>query len=636
MASLKINSLEYSGEKYSYKSPEFDNGLNILVGDNGTGKSTFCNLIYFALGGKIEAFDSKFKERHKEITSDTDALVKLNISINEKDFVLSRYIGVNEIAVADVEAGTTEVYQIYRVAAAYIFSDWMLEKVGVTPFSLFIGGSDFVFGWTDLLRLVYHDQNSSPKSMFKDADNNGLFKDSTLVKKVIFEVIAGKDHIDYYKQIETVKKTEAQLSAAQARKDLFLAANPDMVDLDKQVLAEIQRQLDIAEDEVEKLEEEKKKAQNQLEVDKGINTVLESLRESLSSKLTEKNWLKERSNELMSEMSSCAALFEQLNDEISQLKKIIHVNAQLSLFSPETCPCCLSTVQRGVNKCICGEDIPEEKYQRFFYSDSEYRTILKTKRKNLETLRDAFDDCKKEYAVVSEKLISVEVEIGKTKTEVEKVVDTQVTANEIAFFNKITDKLLEAHKKINTLTDTHAKVVEYLSTENLVASLKLKLQGQRATLKTKEGQAEEAIFDYSKDFSEIYNEMCTNTIKNCTSGSINEDYAPEFNEGLYLQASSQIGKRFCYFLTLLKLSLTKVDSKLPKFLLIDTPESRGISPEELNALITLIDKHFSDYEDKFQIILTTGINRYPDIFKDKIKSTMLQGDKLLLVNNPNP
>ncbi|XKW98450.1 ATP-binding protein [Tenacibaculum maritimum] len=41
----------YSGEKYSFTSPEFTAGINIIVGDNGSGKSTFSHFITYGLGG---------------------------------------------------------------------------------------------------------------------------------------------------------------------------------------------------------------------------------------------------------------------------------------------------------------------------------------------------------------------------------------------------------------------------------------------------------------------------------------------------------------------------------------------------------------------------------------------------------
>ena len=75
MGNLRVNKIVYSGLKYSYESTYFDNNIVLIEGDNGTGKSTFCNLMYFALGGEVSIFRKDAKETHKEITSDTDNYV---------------------------------------------------------------------------------------------------------------------------------------------------------------------------------------------------------------------------------------------------------------------------------------------------------------------------------------------------------------------------------------------------------------------------------------------------------------------------------------------------------------------------------------------------------------------------------
>lgn len=51
MGSLIVKKIKYSGEKYHYESPELNKGINIILGDNGSGKSTFSYFIEYALGG---------------------------------------------------------------------------------------------------------------------------------------------------------------------------------------------------------------------------------------------------------------------------------------------------------------------------------------------------------------------------------------------------------------------------------------------------------------------------------------------------------------------------------------------------------------------------------------------------------
>lgn len=56
MGYLRVNRVIYTGQKYYFKSEKFDKNIIVIEGDNGTGKSTLCNLIYFALGGEVPSF----------------------------------------------------------------------------------------------------------------------------------------------------------------------------------------------------------------------------------------------------------------------------------------------------------------------------------------------------------------------------------------------------------------------------------------------------------------------------------------------------------------------------------------------------------------------------------------------------
>jgi predicted ATP-binding protein involved in virulence len=85
MGRLAIRRVIYNGEKYSFESPYLNDGLIIMEGINGHGKSTFMNLIYYALGGRVQAFNKKDNEsgkKHKEICEDKNNYIELLIEIS--------------------------------------------------------------------------------------------------------------------------------------------------------------------------------------------------------------------------------------------------------------------------------------------------------------------------------------------------------------------------------------------------------------------------------------------------------------------------------------------------------------------------------------------------------------------------
>lgn len=61
------------------------------------------------------------------------------------------------------------------------------------------------------------------------------------------------------------------------------------------------------------------------------------------------------------------------------------------MFTPNTCPYCLREVEREKEKCICGNDINEDQYEKFFYTNDEYLDILKVKKKAVQSLSNLLD-----------------------------------------------------------------------------------------------------------------------------------------------------------------------------------------------------------------------------------------------------
>lgn len=48
-------------------------------------------------------------------------------------------------------------------------------------------------------------------------------------------------------------------------------------------------------------------------------------------------------------------------------------------------------VERKKGKCICGSDILEEQYEKFFYTDEEYLDILKVRKKSIQSMNDLLE-----------------------------------------------------------------------------------------------------------------------------------------------------------------------------------------------------------------------------------------------------
>ncbi|WP_142305352.1 hypothetical protein [Neobacillus jeddahensis] len=155
-------------------------------------------------------------------------------------------------------------------------------------------------------------------------------------------------------------------------------------------------------------------------------------------------------------------------------------------------------------------------------------------------------------------------------------------------------------------------------------------------------------------FDKIYSDLIKQADKDVIKAKLDVNYMPVINDGVYRQASSYVTRRLVYYLTLIKMSIDTDNVPFPRFLLIDTPENLGIDEKNLISTLSLIDELFikeetepveitkeikeeeqfeeeKQSEPNFQIILTTGIGKFPDKFKEYVVETLTGDNKLLKV-----
>ena len=644
MGYLRINKVIYSGNKYHFESAEFDKNIVVIEGDNGTGKSTLCNLIYFALGGEVSSFKRDSDTKHIQITSDTDIYVELYTTISDTNYVLRRYIGDNDITIipyVKLKEGDTEIEETLEESAGkiakgnlelellakkiqvyplnrssnnkYVFSDWILEKLGISVVELYHGYSTFKINFTNLMRLMYHDQQPDPENIYKKLDNkSSLVSDSEVMRKAIFELLIGKSYSDYYDAIVEEKKLNKEKALAKSLVDEYtLLADKMRKNEDLKNVSFLQTAIQNKEGQLEKLHTSRTAFKNNRsnrgtigpEIDDFKNEIITS-EEQLSTK-------KRSLINVLDERYTLTKLRAETGNEIQQIQKVIFSHDQLNLFSTDTCPYCLNKVERVANHCVCGATIEEEQYERFFYTSLEYKEILKSKLKTLKTINIAFEGCDNEVSKVKNNIFELEefllVLKEKLKSSLEKI-DEPI---DVESLNDIDDKILQIREDINNLyqlleIETKLKKLQdnYDDTRDRAKSAELKR-------KEYEIKAQQDVNSKVNSFSKIYNKLVVDTLPDCRSARIKLDnYLPSIDGGAYREASSRVSIRLMYYITLMHMALKDKEVTFPRFLLIDTPETAGI---ELENLINCIGKfeELDSYNENYQVILSTGLNKYP-------------------------
>ncbi len=639
MGNIVINRVRYNGDNFHYESPRLNRGVTIIEGSNGSGKSTFMNLIYFAFSGSVPEFRKNNRGNHLEITTDTNNYAEVEFSINEEDFKVRRFFGNNDITLIG-HNGEVLVYPIHRSKnEKYTFSDWILEKLDIAVVEIFQGANNFKINFRDLMRLIYHDQEPNPRKIFKAQDFDNIIADSELVRRIIFQLLIGKTFSEYYSTLAKLKETEKLYLLKKAIYDEYLTIAKTLnTNKEELNIVHLNQRLEERNSQLERLYN----SRNSIKKDRPKNSEslseIELIKAAILGNELEINGIDSRLNEVTEELGKLVRLKENIILEVTQITKIIHSHDKLKLFSADTCPYCLRSIEREHGHCVCGKEIDEAQYERFFYSAEEYSQIFKAKQKNVETISlaiEANNIRREELTAEKAQFVQLnEVQKSKIRTIIDNL-DDKINTSEI---DKVDDEILRVREDINSLN-------QRISVEQKLSKLQMDydkvagdLESLRGKVKVLEINANEEIRNKVQEFSTEYNVLMVNTLKDCRTAKIDlEDYMPIINNGEYREASSSVPIRLMYYLTLLRMSLLHDDIKYPKLLLIDTPETAGIDEENLIKSIGQIESITKDIpQSKYQIILSTAINKYPTAFKGSVLITLTDDNRLLKRKEVDP
>lgn len=634
MGILKIKSLEYDGDNYYYKSPEFESGLNIILGNNGSGKTTFCDLLYYALGGDVYQFKKDSSEPHREIISDTNNYVELKIYIDNTEYSLKRKIGDNNISIKYTinKKDIFEYYPIYRNnQSPYIFSDWLLKHLQIKNIKLYDGYRSYIINIKDLIRLIYHDQNTNPQKIYKNPNRDDFIQNSEFIRKVIFELLMGENYDEYYEAMNNFRSLEVKRTQAKSVLDDY-----------RKIVEEIRKDCSIEYNvkfAIENLHKNKKLLEQYLIHREAIKNNLNktnydeqiySLRQKLV--INEDNLQiisdKIKFNEL--EIISMRDIERTTDIEIKQLKKIIYTNEQMSIFAFNTCPWCLKELpeQKDKDMCYCGNKIEEDEKIIFEYNTDEYKTILKSKMKSLETITQSINDILLENNELYKKRDLILCEYESIKNKIKSYLKEYNNPINFQTIDYIDNKISITKNEISQLE-------EYIKTEQKLEDLTQQYEytnnqyQQQKLLKDKlENEAKLDIYSKINSFNFKYKELMTNSLEDCKTASIDiDDYMPIIDDGCYKEKSASVHTRLMYFYTLLYMSLKYKNIKFPHFLLIDTPDTNGIDTNNLKrAILQLKNTEISGID--YQVILTTS--DFPEEYKDCVKEHIIKKQNYLL------
>jgi DNA repair exonuclease SbcCD ATPase subunit len=639
MGKLLIESINYKGENYFYINDKLGKGINLLVGDNENGKSTFTYLIVYGLGLTVEYFNGNSSEPINPIVKDTNNFVELRISIDSSKYYLKRIIGENVITVYDKQKETHVSFSLIRNGYVYkkegkTFSDWILEKLGIDIIEVNQNSNTHKVNFDDLLRFVYYDQVTDNRKIINEfgIKSTDFYKNSNIMKRSIFEVLMSGYNEEYYSVYYQLKELNKKLQEEKENKksleiikdNILRQTNVSSVENLKDDLQEVKNEIDRLDNIREEVKQEGSFGEEVVERLVELQKQVVALTHKINNIEFEKNVIEEG-------LIKAQRVGEDTQNDIEHIDKILFTSHYIDIISEDKCPFCLETIGLEEGHCICGSEKSLD-FSRFIYSDKEYLEIMKSKIKTLETIKDTILDYQNEYNDLDESLTSSKEELVLTFDKIKSITKDLKHNTNAKTIDELTNKIIELKEReteikllVNRFGDISSSRTKINKLENDISKFKRRLDHLE---EQKENDLQMNIEKFEEIYSAYLNDFYENE-KEKIEIKLDRNYNPVLGE--YKHQSFNVPKRLFYYLTLLKMSLgqeTKIS--YPSLLIIDTLKDEGIEVNKLKKLFKYLEEF---KEDECQIIITSGYDEYTENQENYLIDWLSDSNKLLKENN---
>lgn len=623
MGRIEIKELKYIGDRYYYQNDKFKSGLNILVGDNGNGKSTFTYLIVYGLGLNVSWFSSTTKQPLKEILEDTNNYVQLKIEINKEIYVLKRKIKENIISVYSEKDKEVRSFSIGRTGYFFEkenknFSDWMFEKLRINKVEVTQYESTYRINFDDLMRYMYYDQITDNNVIISEfgIDRNSKYKNNNVMKRSIFELIMSSYFKEFYDTYYHIKKMSSDLQEKKEYVKSLMTVKENIISK-----SDYNNEIDLNE-EKQKVNKELFRLKNIINnsnmqsFDNVDDTEVDYIVEIQKRIIIKVHKLKEYEfiiDDIEKKLIQFKNLYVKKQNDIERLDKILFTANYIDIINEDTCPFCQEKLDIKEGHCICGSD-KSINFSRFIYSDKEYEEMMKSKVKSIKTIANTIEDYKSKYEEIKSKLDNTKIELDELNKKLKDMMNNSMRDSNIEMIDELMERYTNLKEKNTEIELILEKENEIKKSETEVNNLQQNIKNAKNKLNELQAEKDDRLQENLEKFEDIYSRYLKDYDDKNENFEVKLDrnYVPFLN--VYREKSFSVPKKFFYYLALLDMSIdSETNINYPRLLIIDTLKDAGL---ELDDLVRLM-RNLKNYENQdCQIILTCGYDEYLSEFKE--------------------
>lgn len=621
-----INSLKVTGEYYL----EYTFGAtNILLGENGTGKSTFVKLLLYILGVDIPDFiDEISKYRFcdwvcAEITTKT----------NNKFRIMRKLPYADMIMVTPYENGMPNDDDIL-ILNLEDYSNFLLDEEQYSKEKIGYGnGQQASFRYRFILRTAVVDQTTPHGKILASLGGSGndYISNQGLINKAIIEDILKRNNSEEKRIRLELKSKEKERTSLRAKESLYKELLNEYSNADEKY----PKLIDAVDKEMNQILQEKDNLSTQQ-----YRTLVKL--EHISDKNTEKeivalraklNKLKEKQTKAKLEMLDIEDVLKKLHAELKDLKSNIAATTILKNIPVTICPVCLSELnEMEIESGLCHnckehskEDVLEKVaiYKKMVEdSIKEAKSLIEQNDVLLKDVNDEIRDKTKKLNMLQEKYFNKLEEI---KEPLECLIQ------------EIKDKIDVVTGRYYRLSELRKNLVEKnrLTSEKDRLTQEIKILREELEEASKKSSNDILIFEkwktlYEDIFKEIFSQTCSVSISS-------EDYMPIINDNTMNRISSESMKlvaRLSYVLSLYKLQSYLENDIVNSvgLVIFDSPKDKDLDNDKYRKFLKIVADN-----SEGQVFLTGSVMEreiYEEAFDKGCFFNFLTEDDRLLKNRP--
>lgn len=607
---LQLRKLRVLREKRVAYQADFHKGVNIIRGQNASGKSTVVDFIFYALGG-----DSVPWKNEALLCSEVRAELELNglrmtVSRPVSDASrnpLSIYWGTLDAADA-APRSEWETYPYQRSASKESFSQIIFRLLEM-PEIRGEGASNITMH--QLLRLLYVDQRTPHDAIFRAEPF-----DTILTRETVGNYLCGIYSAELYDAQLELKTVDAQLSKSVSElRSLFNIlgrsgqGGGNTTDFLQAEAASISNEIVTLSEKVIELRKDARQAANKKEQSA---KVIAALRESLSSTQRKYAEATDVIQNLSLEVEDSKLFVSELERRLSALEDSEATRHYLGAIKFNFCPCCLTAVENktepnGVSFCqLCkspAADTPAD--SQLLRMRNELALQRRESAKLLEQRQAQLQKFTRELPILARELEQLE---GKYRTATQE------------WTSPVEREIDAANLRLGELKQKLVQIGEYQKLAGVIEDL----QNSRATLEARKRELQDNILFFENKDEAIKAEARLSVANELIrllradlprqeefihAASVDWSFGDNrviVNGHTQFSESSMVILKHCFHLALLAASTKHEFFRIPRFLLLDGIEDGGQEIERSHHLQELVVQLSASLPADHQIIFSTS------------------------------